>query len=79
VRDSGNTVQNLTQVNQLSTPVLIALMLGLAVCIALSADALFIAQQAKTEARVALNHAEEGRIANEVNKALIQAYLPKKE
>jgi hypothetical protein len=69
----------ITNVNTLSTPVLIAIMAGMAACLALSLVSLFIAQQAKTEARVALNHAEEGRIANEVNKALIQAYLPPKK
>ena len=63
--------------NHLSTPVLIAIILGMSGCLAVAIDGLLIAQQAKTEARVALNHAEEGRIANEVNKALLQAHLAK--
>lgn len=69
----------IVQTNSLTTPAFLMIGFGLAFCIGISSVALFIAQQAKTEARVALNHAEEGRIKNEVNAALIQAYLPKKD
>lgn len=69
----------IVQTNSLSTSALLSIMLGLAFCIGLSVVSFYIAQQAKTEARVALNHAEEERITNEVTKALTQICLSKKD
>lgn len=72
---SGPTIDNR---NQLSTPLLVTIIVALSVGLAMSMSALFLSQQAKTEARVALNHAQEERISSEVTKSLAQICLAKK-
>ncbi len=86
MRDSGNTVQNLTQVNQLSTSVLLVMLGAMIMSIAIAAVAIGIANQAERqaqnaerEARVAMNHADLLDVDNKVNKTLIETFILKEK
>lgn len=69
--------------NQISTPALLGMLIlsiGMsAVAIGVAIMAEREAQNAEREARVALNHSEENRVQNEVNKVLIETYVMRKE
>jgi len=81
VKDSHNTVQSVTQVNQLSNTVLLFALAVFVLSIAMAAYAIGVANQAERqaqnaerEARLAMDKEEIDASNIAVNKALIESY-----
>jgi len=84
VKDSHNTVQSVTQVNQLSNTVLLFALAVFVLSIAMAAYAIGVANQAEREAqnaereaRVAMNHADLLDVDTKQNAAVIEKLIVK--